>query len=97
MTYVYKPLTPIVSYLLLFCMVCLQLAQDAERANWCEEPTILPNLVLLGDRCVTVITLHGEERLRPLRHKCDHSLSGMRSCGFKAKKSMERLRVKYLH
>lgn len=59
-------------------MVCLQLAQDAERADWCEEPTILPSLVLLGDRLVTVITLHGAERLQTVRHTCDHSLGGTR-------------------
>ncbi len=39
---VHKPLTPIVSYLLLFCMVHLQPAQEAERADWCEDSTILP-------------------------------------------------------
>lgn len=65
-------------------MVCLPLAQNAERADWCEDPTVLPNLVFLGDRRVTVITLHGAERLHPLRHTCDHSLRGTRSHGFKA-------------
>lgn len=88
-TFVHKPLTPIVSYLLLFCMVCLELAQDAERADWCEDPTVLSSLVLLADRRVTVITLHGAQRLRPLRHTCDRSLRGTRSCRFKATKHRE--------
>lgn len=70
-------------------MVCVQLAQDAGQADWCEEPTILPSLVLLGDRHVTVITLHGAERLHPLRHTCDHSLRATRSRGFKATKHEE--------
>ncbi|KAG7231172.1 hypothetical protein INR49_012003 [Caranx melampygus] len=58
----------------LFCT--RHLVQDAERADWCEEPSARPSLVLLGDRRVTVITLRGAERLHPLRHTCDHSLRG---------------------
>lgn len=65
-------------------MVCLQLAQDAEGADWCEDATILPGPVLLGDRRVTMITLHGAERHHPLRHTCNHSLRNVRLRGFKA-------------
>lgn len=54
-----------------------------------KTPPYSPSLVLLGDRRVTVITLHGAERLHPLRHTCDHSLGGTGSCGFKATKHGE--------
>lgn len=36
-----KPLSPNVSALLCFCMVYLQLGQDAEQADWWQESTPL--------------------------------------------------------